>query len=254
MESIKEIQSINKIEIIKPTPATAENENGNNWNIKEAEILNPNKTDKILLTIEDALQHMEGEIYIEKVQELIDTSTEYYIQEFFYYNNLELINNDLKVYLTNNWRHEEFIQNLKIECLPEYNPLLERMQLDPEDYYQIEKYYRPTPESESIDFLTYYIMEEYLEQQDTIKTEITDIDILKIIRTLDQDQQELLRQVNYKELFQDIQEAYKKLITDILEESQEALQDKYYEEIYYPALEYAERDLLNQLPEYIHNL
>ena len=251
MEAINQIKNINEMEILKPT---AGNETRNQWNIKQAEEQNPYKTNKILLTIKDALDHINGNIYLDKVQDTLDSSTEYYVTDYFYYNNLLVVDSDLKIYLTSNWRHEEFIQNLKIECIPEYNPLLEKMQLDPEDYFQIEKYYRPTPESESIDFLTYYTMEEYLEQQDTIKTEITDIGILKIIRTLDQDQQELLRQVNYKELFQDIKQAYKKLVSDLLEEVEQELQDKYYEKIYYPCQETAEQELLERLPLYYKDL
>ena len=193
-----------------------------------------------------------GEELPEQAQKYISSSIEYQITDYFHYNNLELIDSDLKVYLTSNYRRENFQDNLKIECIPDYNPLLERLPADEAYYFNCEPAYYRTVESEALDFLTYHIMEEYLESE--FKTNISKLDILRVLRTEDKDHQKIYRQADTVELLEDIQTAFKKLTSEILEEAQEELQEKYYEELYYPCQEYAEQELLEELPKALKDL
>lgn len=240
------MEAINQIK--KEFHPTVKNENetltAELWNITTAEANAPGKTNPIILTPAIWEQYYNGE-EIPELTQAIESLTESYCHDYFYYNNLELINNDLKIELTHTWKGQDIFNNLNIECKPEYNPLLERMEEDAFYYYNIEASYWRTPEEETIDFLTYHIMEEYIETSN-IKDHITTKDILTVLKTEYPDYRELLRQVNYTELFKDITQAYNKLITDIKEEVEEAIQDKYYDEVYYPNQEYATNYIIEE--------
>lgn len=251
---ISKNQLTQTVELLKPTTA-ATAETSNNWNVETATNENPFKETKILLTPADAWNHWTGDTYNEKIQKLIDTDTEYYCNEYFYYNNLLLIDGDVKVYLVHNWNNGDILNNLRIELIPEYNPLLNKLPREAQDYfknYNYSPYYYDIGD-EALDFLTYQIMQDFLEVQD-IKDTITSKDILNIIGEQSPEHYQVIKTADYNELLQDIITAYNTLITELLQEVDEELQEKYYEEIYYPAEEAAYNNLLDQLPEYTHKL
>lgn len=247
---ITQNQLTQEIKLIKPTGSTS-----NIWSVEAAANENPFKETKILLTPQEVIDHQSGGIFIQEVQDFIESETEFYSNEYFYYNNLELIDLDYKIELTNNYNYNDIFKNIRITLKPEYNPLLELLPGDARDYfknYNYSPYYYDIGD-ESIDFLTYSLLEEYIETDD-IKDQLQDCDILNIIGQQDQDHQAIIKTANYKDLLEDIKTAWSKLIKRIREEIDEAIHEKYYEEVYYPAEETGYNNLLEQTPIYYKDL
>ena len=225
----------------KPTKEPAATPDPNNWNIKAATDKNPNKENVIILTPAVFENHITGINEIPELTQAIESYIEYDLNEYFYYNQLQLIESDINVYLTSNYRHKDFKDNLRLELQEEYNPLYNNM--DGNEFYYFKTVNTNcsgcSVEGEALEFLTWHILNEYANGK-TWKDTLTDQDILYVLSYQDPAHREIIRQTN-KELLEDIKTTYEKLIKDLISESQEALQDIYYEKLYYPALEAAEQ-------------
>lgn len=243
------MEAINQIK--KEFHPTVKNENENLnaelWNVETWTTKAPGNTNSIILTPAVWEQYYNGE-EIPELQKAIESSTEYYILDYFHYNNYLLIDSDIKVYLTSYYRRDDWKDNLLIETNPEYNVLYNELPGDAEYYFKTGPDYNPyiwNVEAEALDFLTWTIWSDNLEGSDW-KDTITDKDIINAIALQDPHHQEIIRTSNYTELFTDIKTTYNKLIRQYLEESQEAIYNKFYDEIYIQAQESAEQDIYNQ--------
>lgn len=241
MEALKQINQITNPEPNKPLPVF----DPNNWDINQAETNLPGNSEKhIILTPALINQYLEGLEEVPELTKAIESLTEWYITDYFYYNNLLLVDSDIKVYLTSNFRRDSFKDNLILELNSNYNPLYNELpdettyfkNMDPNPYGY-------TPEGEALDLLTWSILEEYTEGSDW-KNTLTDQDILNVLRTQPPELQELIRQVNYKELFTDIKTEYHNIIKQYTQEAEEAIQTVYYEELYNEAYWNAETETI----------
>ncbi|MBO6243787.1 MAG: hypothetical protein J6O41_04385 [Clostridia bacterium] len=223
----------------------------NLFNVTAATAANKYNENEIILTPTLLEQHITGVTENNKLQELIDNYTEFYITDYFYYNNLELVDSDVKIQLLHNYRNEIIWDNIEIELIPEYNPLLERLPADAQYYFNIEPAFYYQVEEEALDFLTFSIMQEYLEGQ--VKLELSSKDIIQVIGVQAPEHREIIRQANILELIEDIQKAYDSLIQDLDQEIQEGLENEYYDLIW-ECETLAIQDIQQQLPEYIKNL
>lgn len=247
MEAIKQIK--------KEFHPTVKNENENitteYWNVTTAEATTPGNTDPVILTPAVIENHFNGE-EIPQLTKAIDSLTEWYICDYFHYNDYLLVDSDIKVYLTSYYRRDDWKDNLKLETNSNYNILLDKLPADAPDYFNIKSYdYTPYYNDEgddALDFLTWTILEDNADG-DHFKDIITDKNITAAIRQQTPEHQEIIRTANYQELFQDIKTAYNKIIKEYLQESQEALYNNFYDEIYYPNQEAAE---LNIIRDYIN--
>lgn len=238
MEALKQINQITNPEPNKPLPVF----DPDNWDINQAEINLPGNGEKhIILTPALINQYLEGLEEVPELTRAVESLTEYYITDYFYYNNLLLVDSDIKIYLTSNFRRDRFQDSLILEPQPEYNILYNNLPAD--EYYYFNEVHKNCSgwsiEAETLDFLTWSILEEHATGPE-FKTELQDPDILNLLKHQDPQHQELLRQTDYKELFNDIKTTYKKIITDYIKEAEEALETVYYEELYYPNREAAE--------------
>lgn len=200
----------------------------------------------IILTPAAIEKHFTGENEIPELTKAIESLTEDYIMNYFYYNQFQLIDSDINVYLTS-FYSGDFKDNLRLEPKEEYYLLYNTLPAN-EFYYFPEVHGNGyiSPEEETLKFLTWYILQEYANGRN-FKDTITDKDILQIITTyMDQDQKQQLRQTDYMELFTDIKTAYKNLITEYIQEAQEALETIFYEELYFPLQEDAEQDIIRE--------
>lgn len=223
----------------------------NLFNVTAATAANKYNENEIILTPTLLEQHITGVTENNKLQELIDNYTEFYITDYFYYNNLELVDSDVKIQLLHNYRNEIIWDNIEIELIPEYNPLLERLPADAQYYFNIEPAFYYQVEEEALDFLTFSIMQEYLEGQ--VKLELSSKDIIQVIGVQAPEHREIIRQANILELIEDIQKAYDSLIQDLDQEIQEGLENEYYDLIW-ECETLAIQNIQQQLPEYIKNL
>ena len=226
--------------------------NENLFNV-EAAAANKYTENEILITTDMLEKHITGEVERPEIQKAIEAETEFYLNDYFYYNNLELVDQDVKIQLLHNWRNESIWDNIEIELIPEYNPLLERLPAGAEYYFNIEPAFYYQVEEEALDFLTYSIMQEYLEGRDDIRTSISSKDIIQVIGVQAPEHREIIRQTNILELIDDIQNAYYTLIDDLEDQIQEGLENEYYD-LLYDCEDIAIRNISEQLPEYIKNL
>lgn len=243
------MEAINQIK--KEFHPTVKNENekinAELWNVTTAEANAPGNTDPVILTPAIWEQHWNGE-EIPELQKAINAATEYYIMDYFHYNNYLLVDSDIKIYLTSYYRRDDWKDNLLIETNPEFNILYNELPADAEYYFKTGPDYNPyiwNVEAEALDFLTWTIWSDNLEGSDW-KTSITDKDIITAIGQQAPDHQEIIRTSNYRELLDDIKTTYNRIIQEYIQESQEALYNKFYDEIYFQALEAAEQDIYNQ--------
>lgn len=214
------------------------------WNVTTAEANAPGNTNPVILTPAIWEQYWNGE-EIPQLRKAIDSSTEYYLLDYFHYNNYLLVDSDIKIYLTSYYRQDDWKDNLLIETQPEYNALYNELPGTARDYFKVSEDYTPyyfNVEDEALDFLTWTIMEDNLEGSDW-KDTITDKDIITAIGLQSKDHQEIIRTANYRELLDDIKNTYNKIIREYMQESQEALYNKFYDEIYFQAQEAAENDV-----------
>ena len=216
------------------------------WNVEAATRAAPGATGPIILTPAIWKQYWNGK-EIPQLTKAIDSSTEYYILDYFHYNNYLLIDSDIKIYLTSYYRQDDWKDNLLIETQPEYNALYNELPGGARDYFTVSEDYNPyyiNVEDEALDFLTWTIWSDNLEGSDW-KDIINDKDIITAIGLQSKDHQEIIRTANYRELLDDIKNTYNRIIQEYIQESQEALYNKFYDEIYFQALEAAEQDIYN---------
>lgn len=244
------MEAINQIK--KEFHPTVKNENekitAELWNVTAAEETAPGTTAPVILTPAIWEQYWNGE-EIPQLREAIDSSTEYYICDYFHYNNYLLVDSDIKIYLTSYYRRDDWKDNLLIETQPEFNILYNELPAEAPDYFNIKSYeYHPyyrDEGDEALDFLTWTIMEDNLEGSDW-KDTLKDKDIINAIAAQSKDHQKIIRTSNYRELLDDIKNTYNRIIQEYLQESQEALYNRFYDDIYFQALEAAENDVYNQ--------
>ena len=243
MEALKQINQITNPKPNKTLPVF----DPDNWDINQAETNLPGNSEKhIILTPALINQYLEGLEEVPELTKAIESLTEWYITDYFYYNNLLLVDSDIKVYLTSNFRRDNFQDALILEPQPEYNILYNNLPAD-EHYYFNEVHDNCSGwsiEAESLDFLTWSILEEHATGPE-FKTELQDQDILNLLKHQDPQHQELLRQTNYKELLDDIKTTYKNTINQYLQEAEEALQLVYYEDLYMDVYWNAETETIN---------
>lgn len=241
MEAIKQLKTE-----FKPIKGN-EKINAESWNVEAAEATAPGNPDPVILTPAIIRDHFQG-VEVPQLQKAIDDLTEWYIIDYFHYNNYLLVDSDIKIYLTSYYRRDNWKDNLLIETNPDYNILYNELPADAEYYFKTGEDYNPyifNVEAEALDFLTWTIMEDNLEGSDW-KNTINDHDIIKAIGQQSQEHQRIIRTANYQELFQDIKNTYNKIIQEYIQESQEALSNKFYDEVYYPTQEAAETEIYKQ--------
>ena len=244
MESIEQIKTE-----FKPTGILNQNENLKElWNVEAATTTAPGNTKPQILTPAVIEQYYNGE-EIPELTAAIESLTEYYIIDYFHYNDYLLVDSDIQVYLTSYYRRDDWKDNIRLEINANYNILLDKLPADAPDYFNIKSYeYTPYYRDEgddALDFLTWSILEDNLEGT-TWKDTITNKDITAAIAAQDQEHQEIIRSANYGELLEDIKNTYHQLIQEYLTEAQEALSEKFFEEVYLEALEAAEQETINQ--------
>jgi len=249
MESIKQINQefkpVNESRILKS--GSNENELNELWDIESAGETAPGEEKNIILTPAVIEAYFNGED-VPELQKAIESLTEWYNGDYFHYNNYLLVDSDIKVYLTNYYRADDFKDNLLIETNPEFNILYNELPADAEYYFKTGPDYNPyrfNVEAEALDFLTWTIWSDNLKGSDW-KTTLTDKDITAAIAAQDHDHQEIIRTANYKELYQDIKTTYKKLLQEYLQEAEEALNLNFYEDVYLENQAAAEQEIINQ--------
>lgn len=243
MEAIEKIKSEfkpsikDKIEIIPV----------DSWNVTTAEATAPGTPDPVILTAAIIKDHFQGR-ELPELTAAVESLTEFYICDYFHYNNFLLVDSDIKVYLTSYYRQDNWKDNLLIETNPEYNVLYNELPADAEYYFKVSEDYNPyifNVEEEALDFLTWTILNDNLNGSDW-KDTITDKDIINAIAAQSQDHQEIIRTANYKELLDDIRITYNKIIKDYLQESQDSLYNVFYDEIYFTNQDAATHEIIRE--------
>lgn len=216
------------------------------------------KMNENYLTSEKLNRFLSGEILdstdYDKISEIIENETTWNIEQYFYFNDILLIDNSyMRVKINNNYRpvQPEIILSLDYNILLDYITELDSVyydapaylynQLVPERLQQ--RYNCLTVEQEALSLLCYQIASEFLENHYT--PELTKEDIKQEFK----DYRQELQDINQDKLFNLILTAWKEIIKDLNQAIEESLQDDdgEYQRLYINCLENAESYLYQRV-------